>query len=44
MKQGKLHIAYRTPITFFSEEFPIMQMTNGILGGFSHSKIIYECA
>ncbi|WP_144511225.1 EF-P 5-aminopentanol modification-associated protein YfmF [Bacillus sp. FJAT-22090] len=39
MKQGKLHIAYRTPINFFSKEFPIMQMTNGILGGFSHSKI-----
>lgn len=39
MKQGKLHIAYRTPITFYSEEFPIMQMTNGILGGFAHSKI-----
>lgn len=39
MKQGKLHIAYNTPITFFSEGFPIMQMTNGILGGFSHSKI-----
>ena len=39
MKQGKLHIAYQTPITFFSEEFPIMQLTNGILGGFSHSKI-----
>lgn len=39
MKQGKLHIAYRTPVTFFSEEFPIMQITNGILGGFSHSKI-----
>ncbi|WP_427138574.1 EF-P 5-aminopentanol modification-associated protein YfmF [Psychrobacillus psychrodurans] len=39
MKQGKLHIAYQTPITFFSEEFPVMQLTNGILGGFSHSKI-----
>lgn len=39
MKQGKLHIAYKTPITFYSEEFPIMQMTNGILGGFAHSKI-----
>ena len=39
MKQGKLHIAYRTPITFFSEEFPVMQMTNGIFGGFAHSKI-----
>lgn len=39
MKQGKLHIAYHTPITFFSEEFPIMQMTNGIFGGFAHSKI-----
>lgn len=39
MKQGKLHIAYRTPITFYSDEFPIMQMTNGILGGFAHSKI-----
>lgn len=39
MKQGKLHIAYQTPINFFSEEFPVMQLTNGILGGFSHSKI-----
>ena len=39
MKQGKLHIAYSTPITFFSEQFPIMQLTNGILGGFAHSKI-----
>lgn len=39
MKQGKLHMAYRTPITFFSKEFPIMQLTNGILGGFAHSKI-----
>ncbi|TQR12922.1 EF-P 5-aminopentanol modification-associated protein YfmF [Psychrobacillus soli] len=39
MKQGKLHIAYRTPVTFFSEEFPIMQITNGIFGGFAHSKI-----
>jgi predicted Zn-dependent peptidase len=39
MKQGKLHIAYHTPITFYSEEYPIMQMTNGILGGFAHSKI-----
>ncbi|PZX07806.1 putative Zn-dependent peptidase [Psychrobacillus insolitus] len=39
MKQGKLHIAYRTPVTFFSEEFPVMQMTNGILGGFAHSKL-----
>lgn len=39
MKQGKLHIAYQTPITFFSKEFPVMQLTNGILGGFSHSKI-----
>ena len=39
MKQGKLHIAYRTPVTFFSEEFPVMQMTNGIFGGFAHSKL-----
>ena len=39
MKQGKLHIAYRTPVTFYSDEFPIMQLTNGILGGFAHSKI-----
>ncbi len=39
MKQGKLHISYRTPVTFYSEEFPIMQLTNGILGGFAHSKI-----
>lgn len=39
MKQGKLHMAYRTPVTFYSEEFPIMQITNGILGGFAHSKL-----
>ncbi|MBD7942635.1 MULTISPECIES: EF-P 5-aminopentanol modification-associated protein YfmF [Psychrobacillus] len=39
MKQGKLHISYRTPVTFYSKEFPIMQITNGILGGFAHSKI-----
>lgn len=39
MKQGKLHISYRTPVTFYSEEFPIMQITNGIFGGFAHSKI-----
>ncbi|TQR20985.1 EF-P 5-aminopentanol modification-associated protein YfmF [Psychrobacillus vulpis] len=39
MKQGKLHIAYHTPINFYSEDFPIMQMTNGIFGGFAHSKI-----
>ena len=39
MKQGKLHIGFSTPVTFFIEDFPKMQMTNGVFGGFAHSKL-----
>ncbi|MGK7378383.1 EF-P 5-aminopentanol modification-associated protein YfmF [Planococcus sp. 1R117A] len=39
MKQGKLHMAFFTPITFYDEKFPVMQLMNGILGGYAHSKL-----
>lgn len=39
MKQGKLHIGYETPITFTHPSFPIMQITNGIFGGYPHAKL-----
>ena len=39
MKQGKLHIGFSTPITFFHPDYPKMQVTNGIFGGFAHSKL-----
>jgi predicted Zn-dependent peptidase len=39
MKQGKLHIGYETPITFTHPDFPIMQITNGIFGGYPHAKL-----
>lgn len=39
MKQGKLQVGYNTPITFFHKDFPKMQVMNGILGGFAHSKL-----
>ncbi|PSL42076.1 putative Zn-dependent peptidase [Planomicrobium soli] len=39
MKQGKLHMAFYTPITFRDEKFPIMQLMNGIFGGYAHSKL-----
>ncbi|MET3576777.1 EF-P 5-aminopentanol modification-associated protein YfmF [Bhargavaea ullalensis] len=39
MKQGKLHIGFSTPVLFGTEDFPKMQLTNGIFGGFPHSKL-----
>ncbi len=39
MKQGKLHIGFETPITFTHPKFPIMQITNGIFGGYPHAKL-----
>jgi predicted Zn-dependent peptidase len=39
MKQGKLHMAFYTPITFHDEKFPIMQLMNGVFGGYAHSKL-----
>lgn len=39
MKQGKLHIGFSTPVYFESEDFPKMQVFNGIFGGYAHSKL-----
>ncbi|MFB5660505.1 EF-P 5-aminopentanol modification-associated protein YfmF [Alteribacillus sp. HJP-4] len=39
VQQGKLHIGYRTPVTFENEKFPAMQVMNGLFGGFPHSKL-----
>lgn len=39
MKQAKLHIAYETPVTSKSKEFPVMQVLNGVFGGYPHSKL-----
>lgn len=39
MKQGKLHIGFSTPVLFGTEDFPKMQIANGIFGGFPHSKL-----
>ena len=39
MKQGKLHMTFFSPITFRDEKFPVMQLLNGVLGGYAHSKL-----
>ena len=39
MKQGKLHIGYSVPVRFEDEDFPKMQIFNGIFGGYAHSKL-----
>lgn len=39
IRQGKLNIGYSTPITLHDERFAAMQVANGILGGFAHSKL-----
>lgn len=39
MKQGKLHMAYETSVTNKSKDFPVMQVLNGILGAYPHSKL-----
>lgn len=39
MKQGKLHLGFSTPVTFKHPDYPKMQITNGVFGGFAHSKL-----
>ncbi len=39
MKQGKLHLGFSTPIKFGHPDYEKMQVTNGIFGGFAHSKL-----
>ncbi|KYG58950.1 EF-P 5-aminopentanol modification-associated protein YfmF [Planococcus maritimus] len=39
MKQGKLHMMFFTPVTFRDEDFPVMQVLNGVFGGYAHSKL-----
>ena len=39
MKQGKLHLGFSTPISFHHPDYTKMQVTNGIFGGFAHSKL-----
>lgn len=39
MKQGKLHMAFFSPVTFRDEKFPVMQLFNGVFGGYAHSKL-----
>ncbi|SOB93486.1 predicted Zn-dependent peptidase [Ureibacillus xyleni] len=39
MKQGKLHIGLSTPVLFGDEDFPKMQIFNGVFGGYAHSKL-----
>lgn len=37
--QGKLDIAYRTGLSVAHPDYPAMMVMNGILGGFTHSKL-----
>ncbi|MBA4536255.1 insulinase family protein [Bacillus aquiflavi] len=39
VKQGKLHIGYRTNILYGDQQYFHLQVFNGIFGGFSHSKL-----
>jgi predicted Zn-dependent peptidase len=39
MKQGKLHLGFSTPVTFRHPDYVKMQVTNGVFGGFAHSKL-----
>lgn len=39
VNQGKLNIGFRTYTTFKDDDFPALQVCNGIFGGFSHSKL-----
>ncbi|WP_046174998.1 EF-P 5-aminopentanol modification-associated protein YfmF [Domibacillus indicus] len=39
INQGKLNIGCRTTITYTDPQFPAMQVCNGILGAFAHSKL-----
>ncbi|MDN4523390.1 EF-P 5-aminopentanol modification-associated protein YfmF [Fictibacillus fluitans] len=39
VQQGKLHMGYRTYITYSDPEYLALQVFNGVFGGFSHSKL-----
>ncbi len=39
MQQGQLQIGYRLPIYYGDDDFFVMQVANGLFGGFSHSKL-----
>lgn len=39
VKQGKLNLGYRTPITYGDPDYFALQVFNGIFGGFPHSKL-----
>ena len=39
LKQSKLHIGYRTFVTYKDEDYFALQLFNGLFGGFSHSKL-----
>src|SRR5690606_30139068 len=39
VQQAKLHIGYRTNITYKDDNYPALQVFNGILGGFPSSKL-----
>ncbi|MDC3416337.1 EF-P 5-aminopentanol modification-associated protein YfmF [Aquibacillus salsiterrae] len=39
VQQGKLHLGYRTNITFSDPLYPALQVFNGIFGGFPSSKL-----
>lgn len=39
IQQGKLHIGYRTNVTYEDDDYFALQLFNGVFGGFSHSKL-----
>ncbi|ASB89550.1 pitrilysin family protein [Bacillus sonorensis] len=39
VKQGKLNMGFRTNTYFTDEDYPALQLFNGLFGGFSHSKL-----
>lgn len=39
INQAKLHIGYRTNCTYSDEEYPALQVFNGLFGGFPNSKL-----
>lgn len=39
IKQGKLHMGFRTYTTYADDDYVAMQVCNGLFGGFSHSKL-----
>ncbi|WP_232735744.1 EF-P 5-aminopentanol modification-associated protein YfmF [Alteribacter populi] len=39
LKQGKLHLGYRTNVTYQDDDYFALQLFNGLYGGFSHSKL-----